>query len=480
MIVIDVTAKVSKATAPMQKVVDIVTKLEKRIDATTAAMNRLASAAAKAGSAYNPGVASSGTSRPGSPVRAGSGSNRAVAPPQATPLDRYRYLNAMNTASGGRYQMQRNHALMSTFRHYQGGANSGDPKAMRAIQSLAPSVAKMMAPKKGAGHFAMQALMSSRFGAGAGGGMQLMPLVGRTVQALAALGPAALGAAAGIGTMAGMIATVVNSIQSVGAFTGRMAGNATTPGTQGALDRLNGVLGGDASGMAQQFGSNIKHGVGAGWAASHGINPYSGPFGDINVGDKFLKALQVIGKAQTYAEAQRMAAMTGTPGAANYWYLSESNKRDAQSRASGYSEKDIRSAVNGQYALTKLSDAFEKLINKLAVSFAPVLTTVIDGISKALDWLGKAWENLPAWVRLAIAPLSMIDTNGSKVDSANKSLQNSQEAQTRAIIANTRALKEFRETQGGGSRARGALPGKVSGARMTDPAVQAAIAGGLG
>lgn len=475
MIVIDVTARVSKIEGPLKRVTDLVTKMEKSIDKAAQAMDRLAAAAAKAG-AVNPMMPAVPSVRP-----SGGGTGQGRQPkPAAGPsmLDLYRYINGLNTASGGKLQPQRNQALAHTFAHYQTLASQGNPHAMRAVSSLAPAVARMMKPPKGFRQLAMDALMTSRFGMGAGG-VSMMPLIGRTVAAISKLGPAGIAAAGGLGLLAAAIGTVVNSIMAINNSALKMAGAGTTPGTQAILDRLSGVLGGDASQMAQQFGGNISHGIGAGFAARAGIQTYSGAYGDFDVGAKFAKYANYVGNSKSYREAQQKAIGVGMPQLANMYYLSAENKKDLASRASqGYSQQDVTTSVNGAYAINKLKDSFEKLINKIAIRFGPMLIKIMDGIGNMLDWLGKAWDAVPDVVKRMMMGAAGLAGSGS-VDSTNKKMAEADDRNIRALNENTRALKDYREIMGGGDRANSAIPKRISGMRLGDPSYRIGLEGGI-
>lgn len=473
MIVIDVTARVNKIEGPLKRVTALVDKLEKSTDRAAAAVEKLANAWAKAGAA-------AGSNLPAIPRPGGGGAgNRAPALPKppkvATPMDQYRYLNAVNTASGGRYQAQRNQALSRVFQHYQQLAMSGDPRAMRAVASLAPQMAKMNAPKKGFGHYAMQAVMSSRYGVGGSGGGGVQPLIGRSVQALGALGGAAVGAAGALAMLVTGVKVVLSSVHSIGGFVSRMSSAGTTAGSQVALDRLGALLGGNGSQMAQAFASNISGGTGAGFAARAGINPNSSPYGDFDMGSKFLRYAEYVARSQSYRDAQRKAIGVGSPELANLYYLNRENRGRLFNRRSGYGQGDMRDSVNGQASMAMLGQSFEKLMNKLAIRFAPALMRIVDWISSLVDRLTNAWASVPEGVKQMFFGASY-----SSADRANDGLRRADDEHIRALRDNTRALRDSRETQGGGGRAQGVIPRNIPGSRLGDPAYRIALEGGIG
>lgn len=484
-IVIDVTGKINKFEGPIKRATDLVSKLEKSIDKATRAMERLADAAAKV---QPPNM---GNGRGG--YRGGGGGGGGTAPglrhpSVATPMDTFRMLNALAGKGPSPLQPARNAALGAAYKYYAGLAKQGNPIGMRALVQLAPHLHALAnpkappvpkikpppKPKKGFGGLAMQALMTSRFGVSGDGGVSFMPLIGRTVAALSSLGPAGIAAAAGLTALTAQTAVVVHAIQSIGGFATRMAQAGTTPGTQGILDRLGAMFGTSGSQMAQQFAGNISHGVGAGIAANMGINPYSGFGGDQDIGAKLAKAAYNIANSSK-ADARWKAINLGMPELANLRYLNKDNKKDLFNRGRGYSEGEMRTSVNGQYAIGKLHDSFERLMNKLAIRFAPLLIKIMDGISNMLDNLAKAWDNLPEGIKKVIigaAGLVGLDDTNDKLAKANHD-------QVNALNANTRALNGMRETIGGGQRAQKVLPHNIQGGRLADPSYRIGLEGGI-
>lgn len=470
MIVIDVTARVNKIEAPVKRVVDLVKRLEKSIDKAANAMQRLANVTASIQNLPIPAAPMAG----GAPR---TGSRAPGQPRSASPMDFYRFMNGLNTASGGRMQSQRNAVLTRVFQHYQALAGQGDPMAMRAVHSLAPSVAKMSQRPKGFGHHAMQALMTSRVGMGAGG-MQIQPLIGRMVSALATVGPAAFAATMGLGAFALAIAPVIGAMHAIQASASSRARLGTTGATMGMIDRISGAVGGDAAAMAQQFGQNISSGVGAGFAAQAGINPYSGVFGDFDVGKKFAKYAKFVAMSRSYRQAQQRATAVGTPELANVYYLSADQKRDMFNRSNGYSEKDTAMAVRGAYAANRMKDAFEKLINKMMMTFAPFVSRLLTLLSGLFERLQSMWDGLPKWMKYAITPPvghAFIEEGKSTADR----MYDQNEEHIKAVKDSTRAMRELRDVMGGGQRAASALPSKVSGSVINDPWYRVGLEGGV-
>lgn len=488
MIVIDVSARVNKIEGPLKKVTSVVEKMEKSIDKAAQAMEKLASAAAKVGAFGGnfPAV-------PRGPGSGGGGGRVPRAPKQPagpTPMDQYRYINALNSASGGRIQGLRNSALQSTFTHYQRLASQGNPQAMRAVASLAPSMAKLNAPGKGVGHYAKQALMSSRFSVGGSGGPQMMPLIGRTMAMLTRMGPVGMAAATALALVAADALVAAKAIGILGGAATRMTGAQTGPATLGSLDRLAGVLGGNSAELAQRFGSNISNGTGAGAAAAAGINPYSGPYGDFDIGSKLAKYAEVVARSSSYKEAMRAAVKVGMPELAKLFYLSKEQKRDAFSRRNGYSERDIRAGVQGEYAVNRMNMAWMRLFTSMERLFGAMArwTSTMNGIAASMDRISSGefqrdWDRMqkdPEFAAQKRWQMSQPQWNFDRIERAKSGAVDSEKRNTEALDRNTRALNRVREIQGGGSRAQGVIPRNIPGSRLGDPAYRQALEGGIG
>lgn len=489
MLVIDVTARVNKVEGPLKRVVDICQKMEKSIDKAANAMNKLATAAAKVQN-FAPAAVSAA---PGGGGGSGGGGNKtrpSKAPPQASAMDFYKFVNGLNTASGGKMQSQRNTTLARVFNHYQTLASQGDPNAMRAVNTLAPHVAKMNQKKPGLGAIAKQIAMSSRFGIGAGG-MQMMPLVGQVVAGLSKLGPYGIAAAAALAAFTSGVVAAVHAVGLISEMAGRMAGNRSSASTQGVVDRF-GMFGG-----AGAFG-NLS-GISAGFAAQAGINPNTGPFGQNNLGQNYIKGLQYVHGLKTYEQAQRYAQGIGSPELANAWFLSDKQMSYARNSSKfGLSEKETGAGVRAQFAMGQVGKSFENLIMRVFVKFAPMiekgantLTVVFDQLSRFLPaitqklvegmkWLMELWNKWAGAINKltgGAAGMPYFDTKG--IDSMNLDQVRAQRENTQAVRDSIRAMNGLRETMGGGQRARGAIPGKVSGMRLSDPSYRMGLEGGV-
>lgn len=479
MIVIDVTARISKIEGPLKRANDLVQKLEKSMDRLTKATEKWAAVMASVQ------VPSAGGGRSG-----GGGGGRATGPglrqpSQATPMDVFRMLNALVGKGPSPLRPARDAALQKAFSYYSNLAKQGNPVGMRAVASLAPHMNSLLNPnappvikppkkppvvkgKKTFGQLALNALMSTRVGFGQDG-ISVMPLVGRTIQALAAMGPPGIAAAAALTAVASASALVVNAMNSIAAWTTKMNAAGTTPQTQGVLDRMR-FLGVDPG----SFAAAISSGDGAAFAGKFGISPYSGVWGDFDVGKKILKYAKGIAQETTLQGAQQAALAAHQPGLANIWYLSPENKKDML-KGNAYSERDMRNAVNGAYAMNKLQDAFEKFVNKVAVDYGPTLIRVAQMLAASIGPLATLLRVMPDWTKGAAYNMPDIV---SPADKANKGIEGALDENTQAVRDNTRAVKGMRDVIGG-PRTQGVLRPGIRGEHLSDPSYREGLEGGI-
>jgi hypothetical protein len=469
MIVIDVQARLDKVAGPAAKAEAAVRRLEKTLERVADAWERVAAASQKV---QAPALAGGGGGR-----RTGGGPG--LRPP--SPADVFRYVDAQNRASGGRFQPQRDAALMSAWRFYQARAQAGDPGAVGRLSGLAGHVNRLQNRRSPLAQAGMNLLYSTRFGVGAGG-LQVAPLVGRTVAALGKVGPVDGVAGAAVGGLAmavvGFVRSVIGAAGAIksASFGADRAG--TSMATSGVLSRFDGFFGQSTAGMAEAFGERIRGGgVAAAYASRAGINPVGGVFGDLDYGKKFEKYLRFVAASKDRQEALRRAHAVGAPEIAGVFDLTKDQQKRAFGRAGGYTESERREGVRASFEASMLADSAERLMNKLLISFGPGLRSGMKGMEAAVDLTAKFADTLARSVSPLITIVELIERiikRGSDDDSKSPVERN-----TRAVEENTRAMREFRETIGGGARAQGALPRGIGGQRMSDQAYREALAGGL-
>lgn len=222
----------------------------------------------------------------------------------------------------------------------------------------------------------------------------------------------------------------------------------------GSVQGLGAYTNGDPSGMAQRLQGSIQSGFGAGYASRAGINIVGGPGGDNDYGGKLIKALNAIagigrGGAKSFNEARRMAEAFGIPESASLYNTSDYVKRDIGKPVQPLTQNDVRAAADFNAALTRLGELFQN-------SIAKRMTPVLDDLARKMAFLTGMLDKFFTWLDKVYAWVA--DKLGIKPHG-----QTSQDRNTRAIDDNTRALHDFRETLGGGPRARGSMPSGLNG-----------------
>lgn len=287
-------------------------------------------------------------------------------------------------------------------------------------------------------------------GAGGAGGIGALGSA-----ASAAAGPlAALGAAATMGVAAFHEAAQLMQKMNLKASLGGSYGDFS------AATRVGAFLGN--SGLAGQVASGIQGGYGAGYAASIGVNPLGGPFGDMNSSKKFNQIARDIANSRTYEEARRKAAMVGAPELANLQQLSGGTKDRLLNGKGGPGSDSYKAALELNAEMAILGQS----LDDIRVKFLTPTIKSLNMAAEGFDRVDKFAHGFFSTVSQALGTSALgglvniweqITGGGSK-----GSKESATERNTRAINENTRALKE-KEIVGGGPRARAAIPSGLSG-----------------
>ncbi len=214
--------------------------------------------------------------------------------------------------------------------------------------------------------------------------------------------------------------------------------------------------------------SALGSGAGAGYAASLGINPNFGSFGNMSYGDMVNKVIKDIATSSSFEQARRKAELAGVPEAAQSYYLSNERKASIGKSNAGFSTADNRAIVEFNAAVSGAGSALLTLTAKFIQPFIRAgsgVLRVVENLSK-LAWVAEAvgkgmyfqyelFSNMIEWLQ---SKFPMVFGN-----SANYSKDNAVREQTKALNENTRSLNQMRETYGGGSRLNGATPGGLRG-----------------
>lgn len=304
-------------------------------------------------------------------------------------------------------------------------------------------------PLGGLGGGAVRGAAGAAGGAGGGG----IGALGAAAGALAA--PLAAAAVA-----AGMVAAAFSEAAGLMKSAGLRAEIGGSGREFSAASRVGAYFGNQ--GLAGQVASNIQGGYGAGYAASIGVNPNGGPFGDMNSSRKFTQIARDIGNSKTYEEARRKAAMVGAPELANLQQLKGSTRDALLGGGFGNSEESYKAALELNAQMAILGQSFDTL----RVQFLLPTIQGLNAAAAAFNQLDKFTHGFVSTVAKALGTSGI----GGLVDAWNKitgggsakSAESATDRNTRAVNENTRALKD-KEIVGGGPRASGAIPRGING-----------------
>lgn len=396
-------------------------------------------------------------------------------PPQvtATPLQQFKFFDAANKATGGQYKQQANQAARDGFNFYaQHFARTGDPKSLAAMNTLSNHLAKQ---NQGGGPM-MNLLRSTRFNVGG-----VSPLVGRTMDAMEAMGPrfAAMAGPIGIATLAftavGMAA--LSAKDQLTSFTSGMLEAGTSIGTYSQMQRAGSLLGGDMAARAQKFQDAISRGGMAQFQAMQaGINPMGGAFGDRDAGAKLMTALKDVANSSSFEEARRKAMNYGQADMAKSFLLSDEAKKHMFSGANQPTMESMKQAEEFSFWLEEAKRSGMEFVRVVGTPFLRVMSKVTQFFVTLMEKISGFFQSTLGQV--IIASLGGLAGVGYLFDGKKKP-DTAMDRMTNALHENTRALKDTREVLGGGQRAQRALPSRVRGQYMNQRAYRQALQGGV-
>jgi len=387
-----------------------------------------------------------------------------------TPLQQFQFLNAANRVTGGQFRQQAGQAAATGWNFYsQRFQQTGDPRALAAMNQLSGHLAR----QNQAGALSTF-IRSTRFNMGG-----VSPLVGRTMDAVSALGPrfASLAGPIGIATMAftAVAASAMSAKDQLQAFTSGMLEAGTSVGTYAQMQRAGSLLGGDMAGRAQQFQAAIERGGIAQYQALQaGINPLGGPFGDRDVGAKLMRALEDVARSGSLEEARRKAMNYGQADMARSFLLSDEAKRHMFSGANAPTQASLAQAEEFSFWLEEAKRTGMEFVRVVGTPFLRTL-------SKATQFFVSLQARINAFFDSPVGRVIVAGLGGIAATFGNggKQVETAMERNTSAIRENTRALKDTREILGGGARAQRALPTRVRGHFLNDRAYRQGLATGL-
>jgi len=357
------------------------------------------------------------------------------------------YANMNKRGMGGGQQAQA--ALMNAHNLAMQMPGKAGFNAMNKVLNATPKAPKTVGQK------AMDALMTSRIGAGGA-----MPLVGKLV---GLLGP--------VGTLLAVALPAAIEAFTAGteALTSNIRNLSLLGGSARSADRAAKMAGlGSGADAASSMRSALGSGAGAGYAASLGINPNFGSFGNMSYGDMVNKVIKDIATSSSFEQARRKAELAGVPEAAQSYYLSNERKASIGKSNAGFSTADNRGIVEFNAALSGAGSALMTLTAKFIqpiIRASSAVLRVTENMSK-LATLAEAYGKVQFFYMEAFSTiLEWLQSKFPMVfgNSANYSKDNAVREQTKALNDNTRSLNQMREVYGGGSRLNGATPGGLRG-----------------
>lgn len=460
-IVIDIKAQgMTQANTGIQKFEKSLERILAMLDKVDAKMGSLGAGLSQAASALN------------SQTMQARGSRRSSVPPKVgmSPMDYYRWFDAMNKASGGQFQAQRQQALLQAWGHYTNRFSSGDMSAMGPIGQLAGPIGAM--GKNTLQHKVMQAVMTSRVGIGRGG-LSIMPLVGRLAGgsgggAIGAAGAALLSNPAGL-IIAGLAVTAyiagsalkkltdmglkaAAALANLGAKAYRSGAPLSQSGQAAALEAAGIDIG-------AAYDASMAAGPARGMMAGRGVNMMGGVYGNLNKVQFAQEVFKMIAGAKSEQEAQRISRMFGQTDAMKAFYLRDDQKEFIRKGGMQQDQATIKLGIQTDFDRQKVAMKWDAILVKAQAKLLPLVEKVLNIIDKFLTWLDGLMKKLGFGG--TDSPASATEKN------------------TQAINENTRAIKEYRETLGGGKYTSRALPNKIDGFRLDNQALRNAYSTGL-
>jgi hypothetical protein len=449
-------------------------RLQRGLDAATAKANALTSALLQAGAAAN--TLSGGLRSAGTGTTRASSPTRSSRPPAFNPFQ--------NNPQAGMAYFARGAVQGNPFAARMYGRYSGQYNSLRRNQANAQNYMRAGGAQNPAAAMIAQAVGSTRFGRGGGQvlGHVATALLGTPggsgiLQGLLGPGGAVAGSAIGGGAGLAGAATIAGPLAAAAVGLKVFAEALDRGGAQLAAWNQALVSGGGSFRQAQSsvaFGSALGvnlPGVGAnlgGYAAARlGLNPVSGPFGDMNFNRRALRALEDIRKSTSFDAARRKAMLAGDISLASAYNYTSGTFNLLRNPGRG---SKVFSKTPDQYQGAKAAfqnEAGTFFANNTGASFAAA-AGAFESLAKTLKMLNDLQSS---WQEGALKWLKGLDPHGTnkygwgaRPPGARDSQEKAMRDNTDALNANTNAYQQG--MFGGGGRSAGAIPNGMN-SRMT-------------
>jgi hypothetical protein len=465
---------------------------------------------------------------PGAPGRApgqgggGGGSrnqNDFIGPPaakQTTPpkikdlfaqaLSEFKYRSKLdgNDSAGAKSAFGRARSLADQLLGMGGKDGFDADMRLRGSVKAPPKVPK----KKTFKDLAMDMIMTTRIGGGSGG-LDFAPLVGRTVKAISAMGPAGVAAAAALGIATGAVGAFAVGLRATnGIIIGRFNDKVAMGGSSGAARAAANMIGADPVQLAQSIRAAVGDG-GFGTAAGiqAGIPMINGPRGNMDYGKLVTKAMSYVAGSGSFDQARRRAEDLGAGQLAESYFMTPAQRKRIAGGGAEMSEEDMRTLVQIKIAFADLMSAGKQLLVDVFGPFVEAfgnISEVATGLgltsqharelSKALAVVIMPFSGIVrmlnaffGWITKWAAEFSEFARDPLNAKKAVKfvnalkgasSVENALNRNTEALNQNTRAVDG---SYGGGQRFGSGTPGRFSGSQFgNDPsAYKASVAFGI-
>jgi len=405
----------------------------------------------------------------------------------------------LNTAAEATQRMTRNlqsalgpaQRLQRALTELRAAAGSGNPSAMfdaqyrvlQAQKSYQRAQNALNPQRPSLPSQIMDVFRSSRFGMG-GGGVSLMPLVGKVMDLL---GPAVTGAVAGF---TAVMQAAQSAAESLTNFKDAMVTSGGSAGEVGRLNALGGAAGiADMSGMSRQFAEKIAtDGAAAAFARTAGIYDHNGAYSEMDKATNLQKALDHLVNLphtqQGDMEAARFARVEGLEAALKLRDISretyENLKRAGEVNAAAHGVKETRDAAEFNAQLSMMKTNFDTLNTDIGSMFLPSFSGVIGLFNDFAKPLHDAYIGLKPIIDLTqrLSGLGLLGSLHDGIQATRRAMEDKSGAEkehTEAMKEHARALRSG--ISGGGERARGAVPAAWGGSNAPNWKGQARMLG---
>ena len=455
--------------------------LASRADEAAAAYSRLNTQIAL----FNRLSGSGGGFGPAIPVQSRPAGSSPAASPSSSPAARGSFVS-------GPLQRQEKLAQQFSLAQSQGNRRAAVDIRLAQIKNDA-HLQRLTAPEKTLGGKFLDVLKTSRFGVGAGGKMEMMPLVGRTASLAAeALGPEVMALAGPVGIVVGAVtaaaAAVFNLAKGAAAADAAMTSFQFSVGNMGAgssaalaAGRQGGLSADATAGQANALQNAITgSSTGRMYGMSLGVTNLAGPYGSQDYATQYKTAVdalrrmpieqRILTARQTGLEASLPATMTSD----KQYALSQ---KDAGVQAKIFDPAFAEKSADFNAALGRLEDAGTNLMTALGKPFLDSLTLFFNSLATGINNMA-AFFNSPTG---QIVEKALLGAGGVAMDIFGG---NGQTAQTQATQDNTKALHSLSNrmdnTYGNDAdgRLRAALPGAGKASADIRQENRLALAGG--